>query len=164
LLNVTVQSLIEDYAFNSMLIYRYADDLSNEESLIQPEFDHNCFNWVLGHIVQGRNDALHSLDCDPVWGEVYKAKYERGSARLRTTADAVPITDLLEYLKLTEEKMKEKLLTSSDEFLDQVVSTSRGDKSRIADVASLHWHESYHLGQLDILRMLSISKRPHGSG
>ncbi len=55
------QALIEDYGTTTWLIHHLTDDLTQTESLLQPPFEANCLNWVVGHIVNGRNTALTVL-------------------------------------------------------------------------------------------------------
>jgi hypothetical protein len=47
----------------------------------------------------------------------------------------------------------------SEEWLEEKHSNYRGEKTRYEHVASFHWHESFHLGQLEILKAFIKSKR-----
>ena len=61
-------SIANTFDANLWIIKRQTDGLSNADSLMQPTFRANCLNWVLGHIVVGRNRALVLLGLEPVWG------------------------------------------------------------------------------------------------
>lgn len=43
------QSLNKEYGTTLRLNGKLVADLSNKDSLIQPFFEANCLNWVLGH-------------------------------------------------------------------------------------------------------------------
>ena len=46
------QSILRDYEFHNMLIHRFVDGITHEESVLQLPFEHNCMNWIVHH---GRN-------------------------------------------------------------------------------------------------------------
>ena len=62
----TAQSLSQSYGSTHWLINRLVDGLSNADSLVQPPFEANCLNWVVGHILAGRNEALSYLGAEPI--------------------------------------------------------------------------------------------------
>ena len=55
------KDLAKAFGRNSNIIKSQAKDLTHEDSLIQPPFHGNCFNWVLGHLVASHDDILEVL-------------------------------------------------------------------------------------------------------
>ena len=67
--------------------------------------------------------------------------------------------DLIRYLDESVELLRSALENVSEEWLDETHNNYRGEKTRYAHVTGFHWHESFHLGQLEILRAFIESKR-----
>ena len=153
------ESLIQDYVGNTQFIRQLSDGLSHQETMIQPDFDANCFNWVLGHIVWRRNVVLEVLEHAPLWSEALAGVYMSGSPPLRSGESARDISQLLEDLLTTTELIRLSLEGAPETYLDELVVTDRGEKSRFKQLTGFHWHETFHLGQLDLLRALALSRR-----
>jgi hypothetical protein len=154
------QALIEDYGTTTWLIHHLTDDLTQTESLLQPPFEANCLNWVVGHIVNGRNSALKVLGQSPVWDEAAVARYKTGSDPIRGPGCGERSLDaLLADLDAAAQRIAAALATMSEADLARLVKTDRGVKSVAHHVAGLHWHETYHTGQLELLRALALSQR-----
>ena len=152
------QILIDDFETNTWLIHRHVDGVSDEDSLLQLPFQANCLNWILGHIVWRRNSVLSALGLAPLWNESTALKYKTDSKAIKSQADAVPFTDLLADLDQTNQAIIAALKEVTDSSLDEVVINDRGEKRVIEHLQGFHWHETYHIGQLDILRAFINSK------
>ena len=152
------QILIDDFETNTWLIHRHVDGVSDEDSLLQLPFQANCLNWILGHIVWRRNSVLSALGLAPLWNESTALKYQTDSKAIKSQADAVPFNDLLADLDQTNQAIIAALKEVTDSSLDEVVKNDRGEKRVIEHLQGFHWHETYHIGQLDILRAFINSK------
>jgi hypothetical protein len=152
------QILIDDFETNTWLIHRHVDGVSDEDSLLQLPFQANCLNWILGHIVWRRNSVLSALGLAPLWGESTTLKYKTDSKAIKSPANAVPFNDLLADLDQTNQAIIAALKEVTDSSLDEVVKNDRGEKRVIEHLQGFHWHETYHIGQLDILRAFINSK------
>lgn len=64
---LTAQQLAEAYARNATIIQRQAEGLAHADSVLQLPFRGNCFNWVLGHILESRNTILGLLGAEPAF-------------------------------------------------------------------------------------------------
>jgi len=129
------------------------DGLTHADSLRQLPFRGNCLNWVLGHIIAGRDGVLKLLSESAVWGESETARYTSGSEPITGDKQALPFKKLLEDLDESQRRIMETLAQSSPEALS--MQTERGEKTVGELVAGLHWHETYHVGQLELLRQLA---------
>jgi hypothetical protein len=131
-------------------IKRQMEGITHSDSVRQPPFDGNCINWILGHIVVARCNFLMMLDVPSIWGMDQCRRYIPGSAPVTGDDDAVPFNSLLAGLDRTQDQLLTALACASAEDLHLI----KDDQSIGGHLISYHAHESYHLGQLEILRQL----------
>jgi hypothetical protein len=151
--------MIDNYKTNTWLIHHHVDGVSDEESLLQLPFEANCLNWILGHIVWRRNSVMTALGISPLWGDIKSLKYKTDSEPIMSREDAEPFTALLADLDRAQQAIAAKLEEIADAALDDVVANDRGEKRVIEHLQGFHWHETYHIGQLEILRAYISSKK-----
>lgn len=148
-----VTSLIQSFETTHWLIGKFASGLTNEDSLAQPPFRANCFNWVLGHILVSRDRVLRLLNQTPVLEESESMLYETGSDPVNGET-AIPLDRLLRALELSQNSITIGLAAIDPQHLEQIYNEERNQS--IGDrIAGLHWHETYHVGQLEILRQVN---------
>jgi hypothetical protein len=147
----------QSYGSTHWLIKKHADGLSQADSIIQPPFQANCFNWILGHILAGRHEALSYLGGPTLWKEEEIALYKTGSAPITKAGQGLALGRLLADLDETQVLIVERLEQVSPEELARIVDTRFGERPMGQHIAGLHWHETYHTGQLEILRELASS-------
>ncbi|HSM70230.1 MAG TPA: DinB family protein [Anaerolineales bacterium] len=155
----TAEKLIRDYEFNAMLVHRLVDGLTHEETLIQLPIEVNCLNWVLGHIVTNRSHALEVVGADHAWQEDVRRLYHTGTENITPEGESMQVHALLRYLDESVELLKTALENASEEYLSENFTNYRGEKTREAHLGGFHWHETYHIGQLEIFKALAISQR-----
>jgi hypothetical protein len=153
------QELIKDFEFNTWLIHNHVDGVSDQDSLLQLPFKANCLNWILGHIVWRRNTCLVTLGLAPLLEESIAARYMTGSPAITSGEEARSFAQLLDDLDRTQAALKAALEEADEAALDQVVENDRGPKRVIEHLQGFHWHETYHIGQLDILRAFVESRK-----
>lgn len=151
--------LAEDYAFTAMLVHHLVDGLSQEETLVQLPFKVNCLNWVLGHIVTNRSHALEVVAIPHDWQEDVRRLYHTGTENIQPNGEALHVDTLLGYLDGSVALLKNRLDEVTAEYLAQHHVNYRGDKTREAHLSGFHWHETFHIGQLEIFRELALSRR-----
>ena len=134
-------------------IKRQMEGITHRDSVRQPPFEGNCINWILGHLVVARCNFLMLLDVPSIWGMDQCRRYIPGSAPVTGDDDAVPFDSLLTDLDRTQDQLLTALARVSAEDLH----TIKDDQSIGEHLISYHAHESYHLGQLELLRQL-VSK------
>lgn len=154
-----VQTIIRDYEFHSMLIQRFAADISNEESLLQLPFEHNCMNWILGHIVTNRSHVLETVGAAHEWDQEVRTLYHTDTPPVKPGSPSIRFEILVGYLQQSVDLLKSALEDVNEGFLDELHTNYRGEKTRYAHVTGFHWHEAFHLGQLEILRSFILSGR-----
>jgi uncharacterized damage-inducible protein DinB len=152
------KSLLEEYEGNSWFITQLCEGISHEESLIHPGFEANCFNWVLGHILSRRISVLEVLGLESIWPAEVASLYRTGSDPI-SSESARNLGALIGDLENTDQLIKDALEGMTEEYLEDVVETDRGEKQRWEHLEGFHWHETFHMGQLDMLRALALSRR-----
>ena len=155
---ISSKSLIKVAARNCGVIQAQAEGITHEQSLMQPPMRGNCMNWVVGHIVQSRDRMLRVAGLPMVWTPEQIARYERDSAPILDGHDALPFEKMLADLAVQNERLIARLQTISRDELDAVgVEAIKGITTwTVAEwLQFLLWHETYHLGNLEILRQLA---------
>ena len=156
---MTGSEIASMYEFSYGAIKRNLDDVTNEESLVQPPGAGNCLNWVLGHIVAARNTVLKLAGGAPMVSEDVTAHYRRGSDPLRPGEKLPDLATLRGLLSDTQQQLVPALAALSDEALIQPVPEQMRRPPLTGSVADalirLHYHEGYHNGQIGLLRRLA---------
>jgi hypothetical protein len=144
------------FANNHFILKRLARGISDAQSIIPTPFPGNSFNWVFGHLVAKRQQVLLLLGAPPVWDPAERERYETDSAPVTGMEGALPMARLIADLDLSQQKMIAALREATPEDLARISGTDRDAKPVGQRIAGLHWHETYHLGQLDLLRSLAL--------
>jgi len=150
----TAQKLIQSFQTTTWIINKQADGLSHEQMLLQLPFRGNCFNWVLGHIVTNRDKVLVLLGEEPQFSENEVARYNRGSDPVVEGETAVHSHRLLEAVQTSQSQI-EKALAKIDSEALAAIYDAENNITVAEHINGLHWHETYHTGQLEILRQLA---------
>lgn len=147
------ERIISTLQTNHWLVQKQAEGLSHEDSLLQLPFRGNCFNWVLGHIIVSRHTMLQLVGESPLWQQPDLERYKRGSEPVTSPEQGLRFEQMLETLQTINERLVAALGRLSPADLEIV---SNGDESTIGEqLEGLTWHETYHVGQTEILRQLA---------
>ncbi len=151
---LTTDSLAKDFRRNLSIIEAQTRDLTHQDSLLQVPGS-NCLNWVLGHIADSRDGVLSLLGEGPALGEA-ASRYRRESDPVTADGPGVaPLERLLAVLAEGQERIGAALAGLTEETLQELRQS--GDRT-LPLGALLHfamWHETYHVGQTELLRALA---------
>lgn len=153
------QEVLQKYEFHTRLIHHFVDGITHAESVYQLPFEHNCMNWILGHIVTNRSHVLETVGAVHTWQDEVRALYHQETQPVTPESPSVRFEKLATCLDESVELLKAALQDVSEDWLAENHTNYRGEKSRYAHATSFHWHESFHLGQLEILKEFIESKR-----
>lgn len=132
------------------------EGITHEESLVQPQPDGNCLNFVVGHVVNVYDQALALVGQEPVLGTDATARYKRGSPPLRDASEALPLEDLLAAWDTQSARMEAGLATLTPEALERPMPgpDSKGELTETLRslLATILFHQIYHSGQMGVLR------------
>lgn len=143
-------------AVNSV-VRRNLQDITNEESLAQPQPAGNCINWVLGHLVCVYNEVLPLLGQKPVVSKDSVQRYARGSSPLVGGQEATSLPELVAQFDRSAEAFDNGLASLAPEALDAAapVSPRNNPNETVRSLLGLIlFHQGYHAGQLGILRRM----------
>jgi uncharacterized damage-inducible protein DinB len=153
---ITPQQLADAYGRNVGIIKAQAAGLSNADGLLQPACRGNCLNWVVGHILDGRNTVLNLLGAEPAFDPVAAARYARNSEPiLADGTGVVPLDELLRTLERSQEYLGAAMAALTD--ADVARETQFGTRTQPLGgiLFFLYFHECYHSGQAEPLRQLA---------
>ena len=155
-----ISAQVDDWAatlnLNQWIIDQELNGLTHEDSLRPLPFDGNRLNWVIGHLVEHRDWMLRALDLPTLMPAKEAMIYRRGSELLSDDGQAVPLDTLIAYLNRAKAALLTKLETADADFLQSKPQTgllmeSMKDRTRLQRLQGLLWHETYHVGQLEML-------------
>ncbi|MBS1537874.1 MAG: DinB family protein [Bacteroidetes bacterium] len=142
-----VSGISRNFTFTHRITNSTLEGISQEESLLPPPNGGNCINWIMGHIVHTRDVILKQLGEQEVWTDSEaKALYERGSSPLTESGNALKLSVLLELYNQTQPRILEGI--------ERLGNSPTSDGKLEDTIAFFNFHESYHLGQLAILRRI----------
>lgn len=148
------QELLQTLKRHNYVIKRQTDGLTHEQSLLQPALRGNCMNWVLGHMLEARNEILQQLDQPSVLPAPETAFYQRESAPITPSSPALPLATLLTGFDESLAYIEQGLQRIPEEKMATIINQERQTTLR-ASISFSVWHEAYHLGQLEYLRQLT---------
>ncbi|PWN71997.1 hypothetical protein C1631_005130 [Chryseobacterium phosphatilyticum] len=128
---------------NCQVIFMNIEGITHDESMVFPDGEANCMNWVLGHLIYIRNALLNVLGEQSVWDAEIFSCYNRGAIALERKNEFVNFEQLKSYLKQSQDKLDTRLALL-DEF----------NSENVKDIAILCFHENYHSGQLGYIRRM----------
>jgi hypothetical protein len=156
---ITPEDLAGIYARNVSILKRQAEGLSHQDSLLQPPFQGNCMNWVLGHIASYRSGILELLGEKPVMTPEQVKRYAAGSPPvLADGPDVVKLETLIGMIERAQEGISAGLKRATPADLAKQIETRTGPVKLAVRLVSLLSHESYHSGQPELLRELAAKK------
>lgn len=147
----TVPSMITGwFASNLSVIHMHVDDLTQEETVLNPAQGGNNIAWTLGHIAHFRQVTLENAGIAVPWPAERYARFGNGSAPLDDPAEAAHLPTLLADIDSSQALLADWLANASEEQLAFKRDGARRDLG--GQIGWYGWHEAYHVGQLETLR------------
>lgn len=155
---IDAKLLLEVAERNYRILLRQINGLTHEQSLLQPPFRGNCLNWVVGHLVMSRERMLLLVDEEPVWTPEQRLRYERGSEPVTDGKDALHFDRIVADLGTSHQRLVNRLQSITTDELNarKVPYNLPADPEPVWDwLQFLLWHETYHIGNTELLRQLA---------
>ena len=137
------------FKLTHMTVMRNLNGITDEEGLTAPEGGGSSINFVLGHIVVTRESILSMLDSSGVCPEAVVELYARGA-----DAPEESMLPLAELVRLYRES-QEIILTRLSGLTPEGLEREQGDSTLLQELLEYYFHETYHAGQLGVLRRLT---------
>jgi uncharacterized damage-inducible protein DinB len=103
----------------------------------------------------GRESVLELLGQAPLWDDAKVSRYVTGSEPFTSHDRALPLETLLGDLDRSQQQIAADLEQTAPEHLAALVESRGSERPRGQVLAGLHWHGTYHTGQLELLRQLA---------
>ena len=148
--------LVKAFERNTRIIEMQADGLSHEDSLIQTEYNINCLNWVVGHVVHYRDEMFGFLGHDRLLSPEVSDRYARESHPIiEDGPDVVQLEELMALARRSQDRIADVLGSMSDEqFAEERTSGER--RSTVgSSVLFNYFHDTHHVGQTELLRQVA---------
>ena len=157
--NPKAEEVLGLYKFHNRIMHIFLRGVTHDESVLQLPFKHNCMNWILGHIVTNRSHVLEVVGAEHAWQEEARDLYHQDTQPVTPESPAIQFETLVAYLDESVKLLESALEGKSEAWLDENFTNYRDENTRYEHVKNFHWHESFHLGQLEILKAFIESKR-----
>ena len=152
---LTTDQLTQAFGRNVSILHMQAAGLTHADSLRQLPFRGNCLNWVLGHLANNRDRILLTLGAAAVTGAAGD-RYARESEPVIADGPGVlPLEELLRLLTASQEALAAALASATPETLARIVPAGQRTATVAERVFFLYFHETYHVGQTELLRQLA---------
>lgn len=149
------QAVCSQFAMSGWFLQQALKDISHEESL-KPTATGKTINWLVGHLADARNGSLALLGGERAWPDAELAVYKRGSESLQPD-QALPLEELARRFFKVQEALLRRVAAITPEQAAQKAAfspTGNPDETVGSLLATLAFHEVYHLGQVGMMRRL----------
>ncbi len=123
----------------------------NDDDMMLSTGESNTIGWILGHIVYYRGEIAKKLNKECAFKE-YEKNFERGSVKNREIK--INLEETLKDMTERGEVIAGALDEIGEEGLKKKIDIELpgGDGSLGNYLAFLAWHETFHLGQIDLIK------------
>ncbi|MBI1374898.1 MAG: DUF664 domain-containing protein [Phycisphaera sp.] len=141
------------FQFNTKALHARVNDLTPAEWRQQVADSSNAL-WVVGHVAIYRRTILRNIGLDLPTAD-WEAAFAKGT-KPTNLPDKIGSKHLLDDLAATSERLGEALPGLTDEQLAGPFPRTLPDGSNTLGGAVLFllWHETYHIGQLGLIRKI----------
>jgi uncharacterized damage-inducible protein DinB len=150
------ETLLNQLALVDYVLTQNLEGISHEASLKQPAEGGNNFNWIMGHVVRSRNQAIQLLG---VPSSIDESKYEvYNDQPLADPSKAVRFEDIVVSFKAMQPRFIEGLqnLSAEDAAKPAPFSPAGNPHETIGSLlGAFVFHETYHVGQTGVLRRIT---------
>jgi len=147
------QIIIRQLEIAQAVVLRNLNGVTQEESVIRPASGANDANWVVGHMIAVRNRVMPAAGEAPVWDEARIAPYVTTSTG--DVTGRLPFDELRAALMASHERLTAAIARLDEASLAKKAPFSPGnnpEETVQSLLTSLVVHESYHAGQIGMLR------------
>jgi hypothetical protein len=147
------KTLQHQFGLSGFVVEQNIASITHNDSLVQPQDDGNCLNWVLGHMVRTRIMQTQLLGITSPYELEKYAEYD--TTPIKNGDHALSWESLVEQFRALQEPINEGLSRLTDEQMAAKApfSPTQNPEETIGSLlAGISYHEAYHAGQLGILR------------
>jgi uncharacterized damage-inducible protein DinB len=142
------------FSIGAFVLDRNIAGVTHQESLWAPQPGGNTMNWIVGHVVRTRNQALGMLGAKSLFDDADFRSYGPGAFEPQK---ALSIEELKRRFDALGPAIADALQQTTREQLAHVAPfspTGNPNETVGSLLASIAFHEAYHLGQTGLSRRL----------
>jgi len=148
-----LQPLADRFGFNEGFLDRLIEGFTRADWLAR-HGDSNHAQWLLGHLAASRGWALRLLG-SPLPREDWEPLFAMG-ARPTAQSDAVAPERLREAFRSRGVELRDRLSAiTPEQTAAEFTELPGGTRDVAGGLHFVHFHESYHLGQIGLLRRMA---------
>lgn len=148
--------LVKAFERNTRIIEMQANGLSHADSLIQTEYNINCFNWVVGHVAQYRDELLGFLGHERLLSPEASDRYARESHPIiEDGPNVVQFAELVALARSSQDRLAAVLGSMTEEQYAEQRTTGERSFTVGSSVFFHYFHDTYHVGQTELLRQVA---------
>ena len=153
---IDIQDLQRILKMENKIIHEQVSGLSQADSLLQPQPGGNCLNWVIGHLLTNQLEIIEAMGGTPPFDSTLIARYDRDSDPIRGEEKGVLAMDVMVSMHdQTHQIINDLLNTMKQEDFEKEILIGERKIKLGWRVFFLHFHYTYHIGQLEYLRQLA---------
>ncbi len=148
------QVLTFQFGIGSFVLERNLAGITNHESLRSPQPGGNTMNWIVGHVVRTRNQAVGLLGEKPPFDD---SEFELYGPGVCDPAKAIALDEFKRRFDVLGPALTKALENTTAQQLSAAAPfspTGNPDETVGTLLASIAFHEAYHLGQTGLSRRL----------
>ena len=151
----SLEALTLRFRFNEKVLERALDGFAGDDWVRRPAEGGSHALWILGHLAASRRNLLRGTGRE-MPAAAWEAQFSRGSQPVEVADPSSPSMLKNDFLQ-SGNILAEHLTSLTSEQASGPFPRKLSDGSTTVEGAAhfYHWHESYHLGQLGILRRVS---------
>ena len=153
---ITIRDLQRILEMENEIIHDQTAGLSQADSLLQPQPGGNCLNWVVGHLLTNQLEVIDAIGGTPPFDSDILAIYERNSEPIRGDEERILALNTMVSMHDQIHQVINDILNKmmEDDFENEIQIGER--KMKLGwRVFFLHFHYTYHIGQLEFLRQMA---------
>lgn len=151
---MNINAIIAQFDLQTRWLINALENISDEESNIQFAENLNPIKWGAGHLTDARMTIFGIVSGNPI-NENYKKQFGKGTSN--KLDDTYPTIEQIKVVWLyISSELKNILQNVSEEKLlsKPPFQTSIPDETLLGLIAYFAIHESFHIGQISVLRKL----------
>jgi hypothetical protein len=149
------KTLTIQYGYTTWTFNKTLENVPEDIARYAPAGGGNCLAWVVGHLIDSRVGTLRMLGVELPFDPEKYHRFHRGSDPVTADEDLPALAEMCEDFRSTAGPLAEGLAALNDNLVASAAPFSPGNNPQETVgslLAGLVFHESYHVGQLGILR------------
>lgn len=136
-------------------------DMTHADALVQPPVRGNCILWIAGHVLHYRGAIHRVLGLPEALPMSATQRFARDSAPVLGAEEGITsLETLIAAYHASQPAVVAAITDLSMEHAAEMVQEFGFNMPRAELLVSFMRHESYHMGQLELLRELALAARP----